>query len=51
MIVVADTSVILNLCAGLLPAVRPVLETLQRDAQFWLSTDLAAEVLRRADEA
>ena len=36
--------------AGLLPRVAPVLETLRRDAQFWLSQQLCAEILRLAGE-
>jgi predicted nucleic acid-binding protein len=36
--------------SGLLPRLAPVLDSLQRDAQFWLSERLRLEVLRIADE-
>jgi len=36
---------------GLLPAVRPVLDALQRDAGFWLSESLRKQVLETAGEA
>ena len=36
--------------AGFLPAVKPVLDALQRDAGFWLSESLRKQVLRAAGE-
>ena len=36
---------------GLLPSVTPVIDTLQRDAGFWISDSLRKQVLRLADEA
>ena len=63
-LVVSDTSVLLNLCRvsaeGLLPelfrgvwipAVRPVLARLREEAGFWLHPGFEAEVLRLAGEA
>lgn len=35
---------------GLLPHVKPVVEALQRDANFWISGELKAEVLRLTGE-
>jgi predicted nucleic acid-binding protein len=37
--------------AGFLPAVKPVLDALQRDAGFWLSELLRKQVLKAAGEA
>ena len=37
--------------AGILPAVRPVLEALQRDAGFWLAEPLRKQVLATAGES
>ena len=37
--------------AGLLPAVKPVLDALRRDAGFWLSEPLRKQVLKVAGEA
>ena len=63
MIVVADTSVVINLCcvgrgglllqaksAGHLSAVRPVLDDLQREAGFWIAEPLRQQVLHLAGE-
>jgi predicted nucleic acid-binding protein len=36
--------------AGFLPEIQPVMETLRRDANFWISETLYAEVLRLAGE-
>ncbi|MCU0786295.1 MAG: DUF3368 domain-containing protein [Verrucomicrobia bacterium] len=36
--------------AGLVPAIRPVFDALQRDAGFWISKPLRDEVLRLAGE-
>ncbi|MBI4028285.1 MAG: DUF3368 domain-containing protein [Verrucomicrobia bacterium] len=36
--------------AGLLPAVRPLLDSLQRDAGFWMLESLRQQVLHLADE-
>ena len=35
---------------GLLPAVRPIIDTLQRDAGFWVSESLRTQVLHLAKE-
>ena len=37
--------------AGFLPAVKPVLDALQRDAGFWLSESLRKQVLQAASES
>lgn len=37
--------------AGFLPAVKPVLDALQRDAGFWLSESLRKQVLQAAGES
>lgn len=37
--------------AGFLPAVKPVLDALQRDAGFWLSESLRKQVLQAANES
>jgi predicted nucleic acid-binding protein len=62
-IVVADTSVVINLCcfgqgslllqaksAGFLAAVQPVLDDLQREAGFWIAEPLRQQVLQLAGE-
>jgi predicted nucleic acid-binding protein len=36
--------------AGFLPAIKPVLDALQRDAGFWLSESLRKQVLQAASE-
>ena len=36
--------------AGLIPVVKPVLDSLQRDAGFWLSESLRKQVLQAAGE-
>ena len=36
--------------SGFLPAVKPVLDALQRDAGFWLSESLRKQVLNAASE-
>jgi predicted nucleic acid-binding protein len=36
--------------AGLMPVVKPVLDSLQRDAGFWLSESLRQQVLQAAGE-
>ena len=36
--------------AGLVPAVRPLLDALQTEAGFWVSAQVRAEVLRQAQE-
>jgi len=36
---------------GLIPAVKPALEALQRDAGFWLSEALRQQVLQAANES
>lgn len=58
MIVVADTSVILNLSFlgqdGLLPlisSVAPLLDRLDREARFWMAPSLRIAILRAAGES
>ena len=59
MIIAADTSVVINLClglllqaksAGFLAAIQPILDDLRREAGFWMAEPLRQQVLRLAGE-